>query len=217
MEIANNAVNLRNGGNGRTSENQENQLQVVFRQYCRGFCNNRRVINHLRFCSPAPVNDEVNRPPLLAAVNEVDNNLNGADDVVPEQQFFWGNTPGNQAVEQLKECYEKIVFWCKNFFMLTKGSSGKDWIKEITKLINEWSIGSPNRESTMYALHVMPVLLLQKPSTSLKCKDYVAILKRRLQKWKNGEFLQLLRETTALQSWLPNFGTMWYQESFMNI
>ena len=67
---------------------------------------------------------------------------------------------------------------------------------------------SPVRECAMYALHVMPALLLQKPLKSLKSKDHVDALKRRLKKWINGEFLQLLREATAPQSWLPKIGTM---------
>ena len=117
---------------------------------------------------------------LVAAVNEVNNNLNGADDAVAEQQFFRGNAPGNQAIEELKECYEKIVFWRKNLFMITKRSSRKDYIKEITRLINEWLIGSLVRECAMYALHVMPALLLQKASKCPKSKDRVAALKRRL-------------------------------------
>ena len=50
------------------------------------------------------MDDEVGRPPPLAAVNDVDNNLNGAD-VVAEQQFFWGIIPGNQANKELTECY----------------------------------------------------------------------------------------------------------------
>ena len=55
------------------------------------------------------MDDEVGKPPPLAAVNEVDNNLNGADYAVAEQQIFWGKTPGNQSIEELKKCCEKIV------------------------------------------------------------------------------------------------------------
>ena len=69
------------------------------------------------------------------------------------------------------------MFWRKTFFMLPKGSSGKDYIKEISRLINEWLIGSPINEFAMYALHV-PALLLQKPSKSSKSKDHVAVLNR---------------------------------------
>ena len=110
-------------------------------------------------------------------MNEVDNNFNGADDAVAEQQFFWRNTPGNQANEELKECYEEIVFWHKNLYMLPKGSSGKDYIPEITRLINEWLIETPIRECAIYALHVMLALLLQKPLKSSKSKDHVDALK----------------------------------------
>ena len=56
------------------------------------------------------MDDEVGRPPPLAAVNGVDNNINGTDDAVTQRQFFWGNAPANQTVEKLKECYGKIVF-----------------------------------------------------------------------------------------------------------
>ena len=137
MGIANNAVNPENGGNVRRNKNQENQLQVACRQCGRRFCN---FINHLWFCNPTPMDDEASRPPPLLAVNRVGNNLNGADDAVAKKRFFWGNTPGNQAV---KECYEKIVFWHKNLYMLPTGSSGKDFTREITRLINEWLIESP--------------------------------------------------------------------------
>ena len=84
------------------------------------------------------MDDEVGRPPPLAAVNEVDNNLNGVDNAVAEQQFFLGNTPENQASEELWQCYEKDVFGCKNLLMLPKESSGIYYIKEITRLINEY-------------------------------------------------------------------------------
>ena len=46
--------------------------------------------------------DEVGRPPPLAAVNEVDNNLNGANAAVAQQEFLLRNMPGNQAIEELK-------------------------------------------------------------------------------------------------------------------
>ena len=42
------------------------------------------------------MDDEVDRPPPLAAVNEADNQLNDADDAV-----ILENTPQNQAIEEL--------------------------------------------------------------------------------------------------------------------
>ena len=106
-------------------------------------------------------------------MDEVDNSLNGTDDAVGERQLFWGHTLENQASEELKECYEKIVFWRKYLYMLPKG---KDYIKENTRLIDEWLVESQIRESVMHTLHLMPSLLLQKPSKSSKSKDQVDAL-----------------------------------------
>ena len=87
--------------------------------------------------------------------------------------------------------------------MLPKGSTGKDYIKETTRLINEWVAESPIKECAMYAVHVMPALLLQKPVKNSKSKHHVEALNRRLKLWQNGEFDRLLREADALQKRLP--------------
>ena len=62
-----------------TKTKKINYKLVIFacRQCGRRFRNDRRNVNHSRFCSPTPVDDEVFRP--LAAVNKVDYNLNGFD------------------------------------------------------------------------------------------------------------------------------------------
>ena len=62
---------------------------------------------------------------------------------------------------------------------------------------------SPLRQCAMTAIHIMPALLLQKPSKSPKSKDHTLALERRLKFWKEGEFLQLMREAEALQLRLP--------------
>jgi len=75
--------------------------------------------------------------------------------------------------------------------MLPKGDCGKQYIKETTRLINEWLTDSPIKECALYA-----VLKLQKVKT-------VNALNRRIEQWKNGQFLQLLREVKPLQNHLP--------------
>ena len=91
-----------------TETKKINYKLVIFacRQCGRRFRNDRGNINHSRFCSPTPVDDEVCRP--LAAVNKVDYNLNGADKAISEQQFFWGNTPGNQTIASSKSVMRKL-------------------------------------------------------------------------------------------------------------
>jgi len=84
--------------------------------------------------------------------------------------------------------------------MLPKGDSGKQYIKETTRLINEWLTDSPIKECALYTVHIMPALQLQKPSKALKSKHHVNALSRRIEQWKNGQFLKLLREAKALKN-----------------
>ena len=70
---------------------------------------------------------------------------------------------------QIFDAYEKIVYWRKNLFELPKGANGKEFIKEMTRLINDWSSVSPDRDVSLKSLMVMPSLLLQR--TSIKCKS----------------------------------------------
>ena len=60
--------------------------------------------------------------------------------------------------------YERIVHWKKNMFMLPSGGSGMNCIRETARLINQWVEGSPLQEISLKATHIMPSILLQKPS-----------------------------------------------------
>jgi len=55
----------------------------------------------------------------------------------------------------------------------------------------------------MKAIHVMPALLLQKPSKTSKSKDHVYALERRLEIWHKGNLRSLLNEAETIQSRLP--------------
>ena len=45
--------------------------------------------------------------------------------------------------------YEQMVQWKKELFPIPKCSYGKEFIKETTKLINEWISNSPTRRSCL--------------------------------------------------------------------
>ena len=55
----------------------------------------------------------------------------------------------------------------------------------------------------MKAVHIMPALLLQKPSKTSKSRDHVKALERRLDLWHEGKIRELLEEAETLQSRLP--------------
>ena len=50
--------------------------------------------------------------------------------------------------------------------MLPTGASGKKYIDEMMRLLDLWVSNAPYESITLKAVHVMPALLLQKPSKS---------------------------------------------------
>ena len=106
--------------------------------------------------------------------------------------------------EKIERAYEKIVHWRKNLFMLPTGSCGKSYINELTRLMNSWTYNSPDSFIAMKSIHVMPSLILQKPSRTSKAKQHAAAVERRIELWKKGEIHELLAEGEAIQQRLPN-------------
>ena len=115
---------------------------------------------------------------------------------------------GKQSKEDLRQIadsmYEEIVFFRKNLFLLPSGKAGKDYIEEMTRLINFWNNQSEDfSASSMKLLMCMPSILLQKTHARSKAKEHSETLARRLNTWKEGDFDKLLRETREIQKRLP--------------
>ena len=72
--------------------------------------------------------------------------------------------------------------------MLPTGAAGKKYISETTRLINAWLNDSPLKYLAFKAIHIMPNLLLQKPSKTSKSKDHTSALERRIKLLERGEF-----------------------------
>ena len=87
--------------------------------------------------------------------------------------------------------------------MTPNGSSGKSFCREISRLLIAWIEESPLKTISLKAIHIMPALLLQKPSKNSKAKDHTEALTRRLNLWQKGEFIKLLEEAETIQSRLP--------------
>ena len=110
-----------------------------------------------------------------------------------------GESKGSDAKIAIGECYEKVVFWKKNLFMLPNGAAGKNFIREATRLLNAWIDDSLIKPICMKAIHIMPALLLQKPFKNSKSKDHSKALERRLEKWHQGKFQELYEEAETIQ------------------
>ena len=102
----------------------------------------------------------------------------------------------------VNQIYEKIVFWRSNLFLLPTGKSGRNFILELTRLINAWVDNSAMKDISLKMIMIMPALLLQKPSRTSKSKDHSKALERRLSLWEEGRLTELLFEAETIQETL---------------
>ena len=68
------------------------------------------------------------------------------------------------------------MLWKNNSFMLPTGASGKSYITEVNKLMNEWVNNSPLKVIAFKVKHLMLSLLPQKPSKTSTSKDHIKTL-----------------------------------------
>ena len=80
------------------------------------------------------------------------------------KMYFWNDVRGTVF---------KIVHWKQNLFMIPNGAPGKKYIEEITRLLKLWIQDLLLKSIALKAIHIMPALLLQKPSKNLKLKDHL--------------------------------------------
>ena len=81
----------------------------------------------------------------------------------------------------------------------TFGTAGTAFVNEIARLFQAFADGSSLECVSMKAITLLQTLLLQKPSKKSKTKDHIALLKRRLDLWKDGDFQQLADESRTIQ------------------
>ena len=77
----------------------------------------------------------------------------------------------------------------------------------MTRMINAWVYDTPIKNIALKALHVMPALLLQKPSKNSKSKNHLKLLERRFEIWKEGNINELYEEGKAIQDRLKSNGS----------
>ena len=119
----------------------------------------------------------------------------------------WGEQNLRKVSKRIQDAYESIVFWKKNLFMLPTDAAAKNYITETTKLINDWANNSPLKDISFKAIHIMPSLLLQKPSKTSKVKDHLKALERRTDLWIKGKIDEPLFERETIQSRLHHINT----------
>ena len=95
--------------------------------------------------------------------------------------------------------YEEVVFWRKTPFKLPSGAAGKNFLREVARLMNLWTDNKPLSEVALNLVMVMPALLLQKPSRKSNAKQHSEYLAKRLSQWQHGQFNEIMIEARAIQ------------------
>ena len=83
--------------------------------------------------------------------------------------------------------------------MLPSGAAGKRYVEEVIRLMKLWIQDTLLKSISLKAVHVIPELLLDKPSKSSKAKDHLQALERRVTLWDKGNIEGLLYESMAIQ------------------
>ena len=153
---------------------------VKITTFLQSFFTYRGLNQHLRTClrKTRDVIVTESQPASSRAVNDLQSTTESQQrqnvrEVVSEEYttIKCGERNLREVSKKIQDGYECIVFWKKNLFMLPTGAAAKKCIAETIKLMNGWTNNSPLKDIAFTAIHVMPSLLLQKPSkTSLKRK-----------------------------------------------
>ena len=119
---------------------------------------------------------------------------------VKANKIKWGVLEGEANIKaKMVAIYEEITKWRKNLFMLPRGKVGTDFIKEVTRILRQFTIPSKWSRIALTQLHIFIPLMLQKPSRKSKAKDHAKYLENRLKLWSLGELDAILRENREIQ------------------
>ena len=126
---------------------------------------------------------------------------------VSEQSFSWGDLSGSDFADCINAAYSEMTRWRRNIFQVPSGESGKEFVRELSRLFQAYAERSSLESIAITAAMVLPVLVLQKPHKSSKAKDHVRCLDRRLKAWKAGDIDGLVRECRVIQTHLETNGS----------
>ena len=119
---------------------------------------------------------------------------------IQSNKIKWGALVGEAMIRtSITLIYNEIITWRKNLFMVPRGKVGTDFIKEITNIINQFTIPSKWTRLALAKVHIFIPLMLQKPSSKSKAKDHAKYLERRLKLWTTGDLNAIMAENREIQ------------------
>ena len=103
------------------------------------------------------------------------------------QTIVWSKSFENVITVNSSEIDKTYDTWRKNSFLVPYGKTGRDFIDQLTKHLNDWNNGLESQHVALKAFIVLLALGLQKPSQRSKAKDHQECLEKRLALWKEGK------------------------------
>ena len=111
--------------------------------------------------------------------------------------FKWGAVKDTVVfVANIDEVYKEVVHWKQNLFMLPSGREGQAFICELVKMFQFYGESSPLERIALKCAMILPSLILQKPLPTSRSANQMKAIHHRLQKWKNGEIIDILHIQT---------------------
>ena len=121
-------------------------------------------------------------------------------DARPLPNVKWGSMETMDEIKlKISQVYMEIVTWKKNILRLPRGQVGRDFITELTRLVNLFNFDTVWRDMALSLVMIFPPLLLQQPSAKAKAKDNIKYMKKRLQLWKEGDLDSIMSECREIQ------------------
>ena len=118
-----------------------------------------------------------------------------------DETVTWGSMTGLKEIKSnVDKLYLEIISWQKNLFLLPRGKVGKEFLSELTRLINLFNRKTVWSDVALSLVHIFIPLMLQKPSIKSKAKNNGKYLAKRLEWWNNGSLELLLNECNEVQS-----------------
>ena len=122
---------------------------------------------------------------------------------IVDPTFTWSCHKSTTFITSLNAAYNEVVHWRPNLFRVPYGKAGKSFVSELARLYNSFASKSAMECIAMKAAVVLPILMLQKPSSKSKAKEHNSCLERRLNTWLDGGLDNLLFEGRTLQQRIP--------------
>ena len=85
-------------------------------------------------------------------------------------------------------------------FKIPSGNASTKFVNLLAEWIQHFNTESELKGIALKVFHILPALLLQKPSKNSKAKDHLRCLEKRLAMWEAGDVSSLLAEARVIQA-----------------